>query len=112
MYIDLEGVDLYRGDSLSILTLMIDTGIPTRRVCLVDVHLLGVQAFNTAGVKQKTLKDMLQGDKIPKVFFDVCNDSDAFFTYFGVALLGMEDVQPIESATRRTTGSRKFLGSS
>ena len=109
MYIDLEEVDLCREDSLSILTLMIDTKIPTRRVCLFDVDLLGVQAFNTAGVKQKTLKDMLQDDKIPKVFFDVCNDSDAFFTHFGVTLLGMEDVQLIESATRRTTGSRKFL---
>jgi hypothetical protein len=59
IYIDLEGVDLCREGSLSILTLMIDTGIPTRRVCLFDMHLLGAQAFNTAGVKQKTLKDIL-----------------------------------------------------
>jgi len=88
---------------------MIDTGIPTRRICLFDVHLLGAQAFNTAGVKQKTLKDILQDDKIPKVFFDVRNDSDALFAHFGVALQGVEDVQLIESATRRTTKSRKFL---
>ena len=53
MYIDLEGVDLYREGSLSILTLMIDTGIPTRRLCLFDVHLLGAQAFNTAGVNRR-----------------------------------------------------------
>lgn len=109
MYIDLEGVDLCREGSLSIFTLMIDTGIPTRRVCLFDVHLLGAQAFNTAGVKQKTLKDILQDDKIPKVFFDVRNDSDALFAHFGVALEGVEDVQLMESATRETTGSRKFL---
>lgn len=109
LYIDLEGVDLCREGSLSILTLMIDTGIPTRRVYLFDVHLLGAQAFNTAGVKQKTLKDILQDDKIPKVFFDVRNDSDALFAHFGVALQGVEDVQLMESATRRTTGSRKFL---
>ena len=109
MYIDLEGVDLCREGSLSILTLMIDTGIPTRRVCLFDVHLLGAQAFNTAGVKQKTLKDILQDDKIPKVFFDVRNESDALFAHFGVALQGVEDVQLMKSATRRTTGSRKFL---
>jgi exonuclease 3'-5' domain-containing protein 1 len=37
MYIDLEGVDLCREGSLSILTLLIDTGIPTIRVCLIDV---------------------------------------------------------------------------
>ena len=34
MYIDLEGVYLCHEDSFSILTLMIDTRIPTRRVCL------------------------------------------------------------------------------
>jgi len=109
MYIDLEGSDLCRDGSLSILTLLIDTGIPTRRVYLVDVHILGAQAFNTSGVKRKTLKDILQDEKIPKVFFDVRNDSDALFAHFSVALQGVEDVQLMESATRRTTASRKFL---
>ena len=111
IYIDLEGVDLCRMGSLSILTLMIDTGIPTRRVYLFDVHLLSADAFNAAGVKQKTLKDILQDDKIPKVVFDVRNDSDALFTHFGVRLQGVEDVQLMESATRRDTRSRKFLSS-
>jgi exonuclease 3'-5' domain-containing protein 1 len=109
MYIDLEGVDLCREGSLSILTLLIDTGIPTRRVCLIDVHTLGAQAFNTAGAKRTTLKDILQDEKIPKVFFDVRNDSDALFAHFGVALQRVEDVQLMESATRKTTASRKFL---
>jgi len=109
MYIDLEGVDLCREGSLSILTLLIDTGIPTMRVCLIDVHSLGLQAFNTTGIKQKTLKDILQDEKIPKVFFDVRNDSDALFAHFGVALQGVEDVQLMESAARTTTRSRKYL---
>jgi exonuclease 3'-5' domain-containing protein 1 len=109
MYIDLEGVDLCREGSISILTLLIDTGIPTGRVYLVDVHTLGAQAFNTAGAKRKTLKDILQDEEIPKVFFDVRNDSDALFAHFGVALQGVEDVQLMESATRKTTASRKFL---
>jgi exonuclease 3'-5' domain-containing protein 1 len=109
MYIDLEGVELCREGSLSILTLLIDTGIPTGRVCLIDVHTLGAQAFNTAGAKRTTLKDILQDEKIPKVFFDVRNDSDALFAHFGVALQGVEDVQLMESATRKTTVSRKFL---
>ena len=74
-------------------------------MCICWAH----KRFNTAGVKQKTLKDILQDDKIPKVFFDVRNDSDALFAHFGVALQGVEDVQLMESATRRTTGSRKFL---
>jgi exonuclease 3'-5' domain-containing protein 1 len=109
MYIDLEGVNLCREGSISILTLLIDTGVPTRRVGLIDVHTLGAQAFNTAGAKRKTLKDILQDEKIPKVFFDVRNDSDALFAHFGVALQGVEDVQLMESATRKTTASRKFL---
>ena len=109
MYIDLEGIDLCREGSLSILTLMIDTGNPTRRVCLFDIHSLGAQAFNTAGEKKQTLKDILQDDKIPKVFFDVRNDSDALFAHFSVNLQGVEDVQLMESAARQTTGSRKFL---
>jgi exonuclease 3'-5' domain-containing protein 1 len=111
MYIDLEGMDLCREGSLSILTLLIDTGIPTGRVYLIDVHTLGAQAFNTTGTKRKTLKDILQDEKIPKVFFDVRNDSDALFTHFGVALRGVQDVQLMESATRKTTVSRKFLSS-
>ena len=81
MYIDLEGVNLGSEGSLSILTLLIDTGIPTIRVCLIDVHLLGSQAFNTTGIKGRTLKDILQEEKIPKVFFDVRNDSDALFAH-------------------------------
>ncbi|KAH8588252.1 ribonuclease H-like domain-containing protein [Bisporella sp. PMI_857] len=111
MYIDLEGIDLCREGSLSILTLLIDTGIPTIRVCLVDVYSLGSQAFNTTGIKPKTLKDILQDENIPKVFFDVRNDSDALFAHFGVALQGVEDVQLMESATRTTTRSRKYLNS-
>jgi len=109
MYIDLEGVNLCRDGSLSILTLLIDTGIPARRVYLIDVHTLGAQAFNTAGHKQKTLKDILQDETIPKVFFDVRNDSDTLFAHFGVKLQGVEDVQLMESATRITTSSRKYL---
>ncbi|KAF2972014.1 hypothetical protein GQX73_g1637 [Xylaria multiplex] len=109
MYIDLEGVDLCRDGSLSILTLLADTGIPTRRVYLIDVHLLGAQCFGTAGAKQKTLKDILEDEKITKVFFDVRNDSDALYAHFGVRLQGVEDIQLMESATRKTTRSRKFL---
>ena len=111
MYIDLEGVNLCREGSVSILTLLLETDeIPTRRVYLIDVHVLRAQAFDTTGVKQKkTLKDILQDEKIPKVFFDVRNDSDALFAHFEVQLQGVEDVQLMESATRKTTPSRRLL---
>ncbi|KAE8849543.1 hypothetical protein PTNB73_10496 [Pyrenophora teres f. teres] len=109
MYVDLEGVNLCREGSISIFTLLVDIDIITRGVFLIDVHTLGAQAFNTPGAKKTTLKDMLEDEKIPKVFFDVRNDSDALFTHFGVALQGIEDVQLMESATRKTTAYRKYL---
>jgi exonuclease 3'-5' domain-containing protein 1 len=59
--------------------------------------------------KRSILKDILQDEEILKVFFDVRNDSDALFAHFDVALQGIEDVQLMESATRKTTASRKFL---
>lgn len=109
MYIDLEGVNLCCDGSLSIFTLLMDTGTPTINVHLIDVHSLGSQAFNTTDIKRRTLKDILQDEKIPKVFFDVRNDSDALFSHFGVALKGVEDIQLMESATRKTTSSRKYV---
>lgn len=107
IYIDLEGVDLCREGTISILTLLVNTGVP--KVYLIDVHVLGAQAFNTTGVEKKTLKDIFQDESIPKVFFDVRNDSDALFAHFGVALQGVEDAQLMESATRKTAQSRRCL---
>ncbi|PSN72918.1 hypothetical protein BS50DRAFT_475485, partial [Corynespora cassiicola Philippines] len=111
MYIDIEGKDLCREGTMSIFTLLLCTGmeISNTRAYLIDVHVLGEHAFNTAGSKQKTLKDILQDGMIKKVFFDVRNDSDALFAHFDVALRGVEDVQLMESATRQTTPSRMFV---
>jgi len=111
MYIDLEGVKLSRNGSLSILTLLVDTGIPTMSIYIIDVHTLGTQAFTTSGIERTNLKDILQNERIPKVFFDVRNDSDILFAHFGVKLQGVQDIQLMESATRTTTGSRKYLSS-
>ncbi|KAJ4330882.1 hypothetical protein N0V87_009613 [Didymella glomerata] len=109
LYIDLEGVNLSREDTAAILTILIDIGMSERRVCLIDLLALGALAFQTAGAMQSTLKDILQDERISKVFFDVRNDSDALFAHFGVALQGIEDVQLMESAWRKTTVSRKFV---
>lgn len=109
LYIDLEGVNLCREGSVSIFSLAIDIGVPKFFVKLIDVSTLGHLAFNTTGVKCKSLKKILEDREIPKVFFDVRNDSDALFTHYGVAIQGVEDVQLMESATRTTTASRRFL---
>jgi exonuclease 3'-5' domain-containing protein 1 len=109
IYIDLEGVNLCRHGSISILTLLVDTGTPVGHVYLIDVTTPGADAFETVGSKGKSLKDILQDEAITKVFFDVRNDSDALYAHFGVALKGIEDVQLMESAMRKTTASRKYV---
>lgn len=111
LYIDLEGIALSREGPISILTLLIDTGSPRRTANLIDVHTWGAQAFNTMGAKKKTLKEILEDERIPKVFFDVRNDSDALFAHFGIALHGVEDLQLMDSVTRKTTASRRLLSS-
>jgi exonuclease 3'-5' domain-containing protein 1 len=109
LYVDLEGIGLCRHGSISLPTLLIHDGTHAGPAYLFDVHTLGQQAFNTAGMMGKTLKDILEDEDIPKVFFDVRNDSDALFAHFGVRLQGVEDVQLMESATRPTTASGRLL---
>jgi exonuclease 3'-5' domain-containing protein 1 len=110
LYIDLEGVSLCHEGSISILTLLVKWGSSSSLTVLYDVHLLGSSTFATTGTKSgKTLKDILQDESILKVFLDVRNDSGALFALYGVALQGIEDVQLMESATRETTSSRKYL---
>ena len=109
MYIDLEGVNVCREGTLSIFTLLIDTGTTTLSVYLIDVFSLGLQTFETTGAKGQTLKDILQDENIPKVFFDVRNDADVLFAQFGVALQGVQDIQLMESASRKSTRPRRLL---
>lgn len=109
MYIDLEGVKLGRHGSISILTLLIGDESQTRNVYLIDVHTLGGLVFTHHGVKSITLKDILQSPTIPKVFFDVRNDSNALFSHFGVTLQGVIDLQLMESANRHNTYARQFV---
>ncbi|CAN9146929.1 unnamed protein product [Alternaria alternata] len=109
IYIDLEGSNLCLEGSVSILTLLIDLETSPKQAYLIDVHTLGEEALNTAGVGKTTLNDVFQDEEIPKVFFDVRNDSDALFSHYGIALQGVEDVQLMESATGETTESRRYL---
>ena len=92
MYMDLGGISLSRDGSISIITILTKTALPSADYYLVDAHTLGAQAFNTPGTKGQTLKGILQDPSKTKVFFDVRNDSDALFAHYGVALQGIEDV--------------------
>jgi exonuclease 3'-5' domain-containing protein 1 len=97
LYMDLEGIYLSRHGSVSILQVHVS---PENRSYLIDIHTLGDQAFSTAGASGQTLKGILESDSIPKVFFDVRNDSDALFSHFGISLSGIHDIQLMELATR------------
>lgn len=104
LYFDLEGIKLSRYGSISLLNLYV---LPSGIVYIVDVHKLGAAAFCTEGDAKQSLKATLESETIPKVFFDVRNDSDALHCHFQVSLAGIEDLQLMEVATRN--GSKRLL---
>ncbi|SPO04166.1 uncharacterized protein DNG_06849 [Cephalotrichum gorgonifer] len=97
LYIDIEGVNLSRQGTISILQVFVR---PKSRTYLVDIHILGNKAFATPGANGGTLKQILESETIPKVFFDVRNDSDALYSHFHIRLSGIQDLQLMELATR------------
>ncbi|KAM0803748.1 exonuclease [Usnea florida] len=107
LFLDLEGVQLSRQGSISIMQIFAE---PNDHVYLVDVHTLGAAAFSTPATAGKTtLKALLEDITIPKVFFDVRNDSDALFFHYQIGLRGVEDVQLMENASRGPIASKRLL---
>ncbi|THV47787.1 hypothetical protein BGAL_0289g00150 [Botrytis galanthina] len=104
VYIDLEGINVGRKGSIAILQVYV---LPNKKTFLVDVHNLREQAFSTPNSSGLTLKAILESAIIPKVIFDVRNDSAALYSHFGVKLQGVVDLQLMELATR--SHSQKFL---
>ena len=104
LYVDLEGNDLSRNGTLSLITILVE---PRHTVHLIDVKTLGAAAFTTSDSNGKTIKQILESDTVVKVFFDIRNDSDALFSLFGVRVAGIQDVQLMEVASR--TSSKRLL---
>lgn len=96
--LDLEGINLSRYGSVSLLQIFVPS---CQQPFIVDVHTLGVQAFNTSSSEGKTMKDVLESKIIKKHLFDARNDSDALYALFGVRLAGVVDIQLLELASRR-----------
>lgn len=84
LYIDLEGNDLSRQGTLSLVTILVE---PQQKLHLIDVTTLKGQAFDTCGSDSRTLKDILESKEIIKVFFDIRNDSDALFSLYGIEII-------------------------
>ncbi|KAE8370988.1 ribonuclease H-like domain-containing protein [Aspergillus bertholletiae] len=106
LYLDLEGVDLSRHGSISILTLYI---FPLRTVYIIDVLRLGEAAFTTTNADGISLRTILEAPRVKKVMFDVRDDSEALFNHYHISLDGVEDLQLMELATRKY--SRKYVSS-
>jgi exonuclease 3'-5' domain-containing protein 1 len=104
-FLDLEGQDLGRDGTLDILQLYHRNSHTTY---LIRIHKLGHDAFDTPGTETAmTLRGLLENEFIPKVLFDVRNDSDALFGLFGVKLRCVRDLQLMEVAAR--SGNKKRL---
>lgn len=104
LYLDLEGISLSRHGSISIIELFVH---PQNHVYLIDVYLLGEKAFSTQSPDGQTLKSILESPDIPKVFFDVRNDSDALYSHFDINLAGVQDIQLLENAARPS--NRRYM---
>ncbi|KAK2590966.1 hypothetical protein QQS21_011345 [Conoideocrella luteorostrata] len=104
LYIDLEGINLSRQGTIAILQVFVR---PSGQTYLIDVKELQDKSFSTRGEKGLTFKDILESESIPKVFFDVRNDSDALYSHFKIHLGGIQDLQLMELATR--TFSRRCV---
>jgi exonuclease 3'-5' domain-containing protein 1 len=76
---------------------------------LLDVQVLGAKIFDTPSTtgKKRTLGQICEDEKIPKVFFDVRADSDSIYGHLNVHLKGVIDLQVMELATRQD--SRVYL---
>ncbi|KAF4547160.1 Hypothetical protein D9617_55g071540 [Elsinoe fawcettii] len=97
LYLDLEGNNLSRHGTLSLITVLLEI---TGDVYLVDVTTLGPSAFSTSDDNGRDLKAVLESSKVVKVFFDIRNDSDALYNLHNIGVDGIEDIQLMELASR------------
>jgi len=95
LFVDLEWETISRKASILIITLYVE---PKNVIYLIDIWVLQGLTFTTRGWSQKTLKDVLESDSIPKVFFDIRNDFAALQGQYGISLRGVQDVQLMEKA--------------
>ncbi|KAJ6482474.1 ribonuclease H-like domain-containing protein [Mycena sanguinolenta] len=106
--VDLEGVAICRSGTLCIMQLKASE---SDTIWLVDIVVLGANAFEATGAGGHSLKSILESSSVKKLFFDVRNDSDTLFNLFGVALANVLDLQLLEVAVRSSNlrGPPRFV---
>lgn len=97
LFIDVEGVKLGRNGTITIIQLLMP---PDPTVYLIDVYVLGAQAFNFTIESSLSLRSLLESQVTFKVFFDIRHDSDALYGLFRVSVAGIVDIQILEFANR------------
>ncbi|XTI95826.1 hypothetical protein V2W45_1255342, partial [Cenococcum geophilum] len=81
LYVNLEGIRLSRHRSISLITFFIQ---PRNYIYIVNIYKLQSTTFNTTTANSITLKSILKSLGIIKVFFNIYNNSNALYYYFGV----------------------------
>ncbi|EFY96889.1 DnaQ-like (or DEDD) 3'-5' exonuclease superfamily protein [Metarhizium robertsii] len=107
LFVDLEGIKLGRSGSVSLLSVHV---APTAKTYIIDIFKLGEEAFTATSTSGISLKNILESENIPKVFFDIRNDSNALFSHYGIRVGGIRDLQVMEFATRRGPPARFITG--
>ena len=97
LYLDLEGKNLSRTGTLSLMTVLVHS---TQATSNIDVQTLGNSTFTAPNANGKTLKTILENPHTPKYFWDFRNDADALWAHHRVRLAGVTDVQLLENASR------------
>jgi hypothetical protein len=90
LYVDVEGINLSRHGSISILRIHVH---PTKETCLVDVHTLKDEALSTSASNGHTLKSILESEETPRAFLDIRNDSDVLYSLYSIKVANIWDIQ-------------------
>jgi exonuclease 3'-5' domain-containing protein 1 len=108
LYLDLEGTNLGRHGTISIITALLQ---PQNTSHLIDILTLGEQAFTSAPQDggSQTLQSILESPSIKKILWDVRADADALFALYNVRLAGVFDLQLLEILARPQGQSRKYV---
>lgn len=106
LYVDLEGDNICRNGSISVLTILIHQ---LQEIRIIDILSLGYSAFTTPSDSGETLKTILEDRSITKCFWDVRNYADALWALYNVNLTNVIDIQLLENASRKTGRDKEYL---
>ncbi|TEB27995.1 hypothetical protein FA13DRAFT_825377 [Coprinellus micaceus] len=97
--VDLEGVQLSRKGRVSLVQLKANH---SRVIWLLDITVLGGEAFTHPNSEGVTVKHILESSAYKKLFYDVRRDADALYNLYAIDMSNVLDVQLTELAVRKS----------